>query len=104
MRYDFSMRSDSMARMPDHADAELRARGEHRVEQVVRVLDREMQFPAERADEIHAQRVDVGGEPDFDDLPGQPGERGVVERHVRELRQHVARSRARQHEAHRARR
>ena len=54
----------------DHADAELRAGGEERVEQVVRVLDREMQLPAELADEIDAQRVDVGREPDFD-RPGR---------------------------------
>ena len=76
-----------------HADAVLGARRENRVEQAVRVLDREMQFPAERADEVHAQRVDVGREAGFDHLARQPGERRVVERHVGEFR-HARRGRA----------
>ena len=46
----------------DHADAELAAGGEERVEEAVRVLDREVQLPAQLADEVDAQRVDVGGE------------------------------------------
>ena len=41
----------------DHADAVLGAGLEQRVKEVVRVLDREVQLPAQGADEVDAQRV-----------------------------------------------
>ena len=43
-----------------HADVELGARLEDRIEEVVGVLDGEMQLPPERADEVDAQQVHVG--------------------------------------------
>ena len=45
-----------------HADLELGAGLEDRIEQMMRVLDGKMQFPAERADEVHAQQVHIGRE------------------------------------------
>ncbi len=56
---------------------------------MMRILDGEVQFPAERAHEIHAQQVHIGGQSHFGDLSGQPGEGGVVEGRVGELRQHL---------------
>src|SRR5688572_12948892 len=83
----------------DHADAEFLASREQLVEQVMCVLDRKVQLPAEGADEIDAQRVHVDGETDFDRATAQPRKRRVVERHIDELRQHVARPRTRDDEA-----
>ena len=94
------MRSDSIARMPTMPMPNSSPAANSRVEQVMRVLDREVQLPAERADEIDAQRVHVGGEADFDRTwPREPRKRRVVERHVGELREHVARARTRDDEA-----
>ena len=63
-----------MARMPTMPMPNSCAGRKQRVEQVVRILDREVQLPAERADEIDAQRVHVGGEADFDRATGEPRE------------------------------
>ena len=83
-----------------HADADApRPASNRAIEQVMRVLDREVQLPAERADEIDAQQVHVRREADFRDLAGEPGEGVVVQRRVGELREHVARARAGEHEA-----
>ena len=56
-----------------HADAELGAGGEDRIEQMMRVLDGEVQLPAERADEVHAQQIHIRREADFGHLAGEPG-------------------------------
>ena len=60
------MRSDSIARMPTMPMPNSAPAAKSRIEQVMRVLDREVQLPAERADEIDAQRIDVRREADFD--------------------------------------
>ena len=88
-----------MARMPAMPMLKLGTRLEDRVEQMMRVLDREVQLPAERAHKIDAQQVHIGRETDFGYLAGEPGKRGVVERRIDELREHVARARPRDHEA-----
>jgi hypothetical protein len=63
---------------------------EERVEKVMRVLDGEVQLPAQRADEIHAQGVDIDRQARLDHLRGEPGEGRIVERSVGELREHLA--------------
>ncbi len=75
-----------------HTDAKLGAGGEYRVEQVVRVLNRKVQFPAERAHEVDAQQVHFARQAHIGDLAGEPGEGGVVERRVDESGQHLARA------------
>ena len=83
-----------MARMPAMPMLEFGAGVEDRIEQMMRVLDREVQFPAERADEVHAQQVHIGRKAHLGHLAGEPGKRGVVQGRVGELRQHFARARA----------
>ena len=51
-----------------HADVELGARLEYRIEQMMRVLDGEVQLPTQRADEIDAQQIHIDREPDFGHL------------------------------------
>ena len=82
-----------------HANAVFRAGGEQRIEQVMRVLDGKVQLPAQRADEIHAQQVHIHRQSDFAHLAGEPREGRIVERHVGEFGQHLARARAGEHEA-----
>ena len=60
----------------ERLEAEIRARRHERVEDVVLVLDRMVQLPAELADEVDAQRR--GRRQSDHDLPaGEPGERGA---------------------------
>src|ERR1700686_4284286 len=63
------------------------------------MLDGEVQFPAQRADEIDAQCVDVPGVTGLDHLARQPRKRRVIERHVDDFRQQLARSGAGDDEA-----
>ncbi len=85
--------------MPAMRDVVLGARLEDGIEQVMGVLDGEVQLPAERADEVDAQQIHIGREPDLGHLAGEPGERRVVERRIGEFREHIARARPRDHEA-----
>ena len=79
-----------MARMPTMPMPVAAAGLEQRIEQVMRVLDGEVQLPAERADEVHAQRIHIDRQPRLDSLRREPWKGGVVERGVGELREHLA--------------
>ena len=71
----------------------------NRIEQVMRVLDRKVQLPAERADEVHAQQIDVGGEPHFRHLSREPGKGRIVQGRIHQFRQDIPGTRSGDDEA-----